>query len=219
MHQNGNILFLILIAVALFAALSYTITGSNRTGTNTGAKEKAALSMSSINTYFTTIENGINKVMLFNNCKDIQISFWRDTNNDSIENGSDDYYNPNAPSDRKCHIFQPEGAAVPYKEFNTYIGIFGTINVQDVGTTANEILVYYPVSQEDCEAYNKKLSFPIYDEIYGNGAGIFYNGTFPYRGTFGDDGAANSLPSSIRNACIYRAAYNTYFIYHVLLAR
>ena len=42
--EKGNVLFLILIAVALFAALSYAATKSNQSGTNV-TKERSSISL------------------------------------------------------------------------------------------------------------------------------------------------------------------------------
>lgn len=100
-NKSGNILFLILIAVALFAALSYAVTGSNRTTGNTVESEKAKLSQGEIDSYLASVETGKNRLLLINGCASIN-------------------YTPPADqvaADRSCHIFHPDGAGVPYRNF------------------------------------------------------------------------------------------------------
>lgn len=62
--QRGNILFLILLAVILFAALSYAVTSSMRGGGNNAAKESAQTEASHILNYFTQIDTAVQRMMM-----------------------------------------------------------------------------------------------------------------------------------------------------------
>lgn len=57
-NERGNVLFLILIAVALFAALSYAVTQSSRSGGDTG-RETNILNSAQITQYPNQIRTGI----------------------------------------------------------------------------------------------------------------------------------------------------------------
>lgn len=110
MHQKGNILFLILIAVALFAALSYAVTGSSRNSGSSIQRDKAKLIASHFLQYGAQLENAVNRLMLINGCSDKQLSFER-----SPFDGSDGaFYNANAPSDYRCHVFHVNGGNQKY---------------------------------------------------------------------------------------------------------
>lgn len=62
--ERGNVLFLILIAVALFAALSYAVTQSTRSGSGTADKEQALLSSASLTQYPTALRTSIIRMVL-----------------------------------------------------------------------------------------------------------------------------------------------------------
>lgn len=140
--SSGNILFLILIAVALFAALSYAVTQTNRSSSDGLSKDKAKLAASSLIQYTTQLEQAITKMKLFNSCSDNQISFER-----APFDGSDtNYVNPNAPSDFKCHLFHTSGGAIPYKDNDAAISEYNiefvSLPVAEVGTIAKETVTY-----------------------------------------------------------------------------
>lgn len=61
--QHGNALFLILIAVVLFAALTYAITQSNR-GNESSAREANAVSSSSTIQFPTATRTGITRILM-----------------------------------------------------------------------------------------------------------------------------------------------------------
>lgn len=62
-HQRGNALFLILIAVALFAALSYVITQSGR-GSGTLDKETALISAGQLTEYPATLRAAATRMII-----------------------------------------------------------------------------------------------------------------------------------------------------------
>ena len=63
-NERGNVLFLILIAVALFAALSYAVTQSTRSGSGTADKEKSLLSSSAMTQHPTALRTSLIRMVL-----------------------------------------------------------------------------------------------------------------------------------------------------------
>ncbi len=61
--QRGNALFLILIAVILFAALSYAITQSNRSGGDS-SRESNLIASTTVTEYPNAVITGINRLLL-----------------------------------------------------------------------------------------------------------------------------------------------------------
>ena len=62
--ESGNVLFLILIAVALFAALSYVVTQSTRSGGGSTEREKNILSSAQMTQYPTALRTSIIRLVL-----------------------------------------------------------------------------------------------------------------------------------------------------------
>lgn len=62
--ESGNVLFLILIAVALFAALSYVVTQSTRSGGGSTEREKNILSSAQMTQYPTALRTSIIRMIL-----------------------------------------------------------------------------------------------------------------------------------------------------------
>jgi hypothetical protein len=62
--EKGNVLFLILIAVALFAALSYAVTQSTRSGSGTADKEQSMLSGATMTQYPTALRTSMIRMVL-----------------------------------------------------------------------------------------------------------------------------------------------------------
>lgn len=101
-RSDGNALFLILIALALFGALSYAVTQSSRGGGDI-SREQALLDDAQAEQCTALVEYGINKIKLLNGCVLDQFSY-------ELPDGSN--ANSDAPSDERCHIFRDNGGGV-----------------------------------------------------------------------------------------------------------
>lgn len=63
-RESGNVLFLILIAVALFAALSYAVTSSTRSGGGSTEREQSLLGSASLTQYPTALRTAVIRMIL-----------------------------------------------------------------------------------------------------------------------------------------------------------
>ena len=101
--QNGNALFLILIAVALFAALSYAITQSGRGGAGID-KETAEIRAAAAIQYAAQMRATIQRMQLINGCTDTEISF----ETTAWDDGNEPLY-VHSSSRPACEVFSSEG--------------------------------------------------------------------------------------------------------------
>lgn len=236
--EAGNVLFMILIAVALFAALAYAVTQSTRSGGGNAEKEQNLLTSSQVIQYPTSIENSIMRMKVSNNCTDDQISF-----ENPIVSG---YTNPNAPANYTCHVFRPEGGGVPFQNPPANINggspwyFTGRTCVVNIGTggsicynndTESDLVAYLPnISKSLCAILNEKLGVtnPSGNPPVENGNGV---APVPFLGTYNNNGLAQIGGSGDaanlngkRSGCFQLPASNwhsagQYIFYHVLIPR
>jgi hypothetical protein len=177
-NSKGNALFLILIGVALFAALSYAITSSDR-GSGGIAKEQGRLDAGELQQRLTMIKVAYEKLRL-QGCAFNQISVHWDQDNDgdyNDNNAGELYYNSSAPVDHSCHIFHPQGGGIEkpvlrpsllqvYKTGWNITAQYGHVyfttfnRLGGIGLDAERDLVgiVYGMPLDTCLAYNSILS-------------------------------------------------------------
>lgn len=113
MAQRGNILFLILLAVVLFAALSYAVTSSMRGNGKNASSEKAQLNAAALQNYQAQIDGAVLRLKTVGGCTDAQISY---------ETPSGANPNNNAPVDKHCHVFNPAGGGASWQDLGLGAG-------------------------------------------------------------------------------------------------
>lgn len=185
-NNSGNVLFLILIAVALFAALSYAITQSSRGGGNI-AKEQAMLKASQIMQWYATAQTNMQRLAIRNN---IDVSQVQITNGNSWTH---------CTSGTNC-LWAPEGGDVTYHpDFppgvrsgtnDSLIDSYaGSSNVS--GFTNTVWILLFGIDADFCAAYQDYLKL-------------------------GPPGATQSAYPGEYTACYFHSSSNTYAIYFVL---
>ncbi|MCB9983582.1 MAG: hypothetical protein H6861_07940 [Rhodospirillales bacterium] len=158
--EKGNVLWFILIAVALLAALTMVLSRSGSTVDQSGDIEQQRIKASEVLRYAKSIETGIQQMRL-RGVSENDLSFWHDSNGDSTEDGSDTYYNAGCTT-TDCKLFDAGGAglvfAAPPSGVNdgsawTFVA---TNDVVDVGTTRPDLLIILPVMKTSvCSQINR----------------------------------------------------------------
>lgn len=228
--QNGNVLFLILIAVALFAALSYSITASTRSGGGNTGSEKVDLQVSQLFQYASGIENAILRLRVSHGCDASQISFER-----TPFDGSDiTYVNANSPANFRCHVFHPNGGGQSYIEYPASLkGIMlepvnfktGTRNVPQIGLNENADLYLQIAFSVDknawCQKINEKMGVAAASDNVPTAVGNFAWGNVYFNGTFTDNGGtlANAAVYGKRDFCLRHSTTLRANYFHTLIAR
>lgn len=245
-HQAGNALFLILIAVALFAALSYAITQSGRGGSGVD-REQAQITAAQIVQKAAEIERAVNKLKIINGCSENLLSFWADTNGDGLEDTSDISYNSSTKSNgAECYVFKAsEGGAVystpPVNALDTssegdnYYGLWyanASNLINGVGSdcadsACTDLVFMMPyVKDEVCKAINSQLglysmSDPIPQDEDGIGIAPFTK-AYNYAASRVLYNSVTGDPDGVYTGCYWSnhtpgLASNVFF--HVLIAR
>lgn len=108
--EDGNVLFLVLIAVALFAALNYAVSNTNRISDDPASAEQMRIDLSTLFQHITAVEVGYERLLVLGGCTKDQISFDHTALRDSP---GTPYFDARFPTgDNSCHIFHPEGAGI-----------------------------------------------------------------------------------------------------------
>ncbi len=158
--EKGNVLFLILIAVALFAALSYVVTQSTRSGGGSTEREKNILSSAQMTQYPTALRTSIIRMVL---------------GGVAIENV---FFN--APGDQagisaSQLVFHPSGGGASFQDAPADLSASGnstlqwTFNAQfEVpgigidGTGGNDVIAFLPgISDGVCRQVNEELGIDV----------------------------------------------------------
>lgn len=169
--ERGNAFFLILIAVVMFAALSYAVTSSTRMNGKGAAEEKAKLIAANVMGHISAIRTAVSRLKYIGKCAETELSFAP----------SEGYYddNPNAPTDYHCHIFSTHGGGVAWDTlppnffdtthalYNVWFAQYWFIpnnNLPNIsgGTDAKTdlLLSLIFVKRDVCLAFNKLVGIP-----------------------------------------------------------
>lgn len=164
-HQRGNILFLILLAVVLLAALSYAVTNSTRGGGNNASNESLQSQVAQIQNFGMQVRTALHRIMLTGGYQPWQIDY-------SKLNFSYASANTNCTTSA-CKLHDPAGGAVEgftipekYRETGdncssapTQAGRYKFRNqtVKGVGieTERELLLTYTGITKDLCMAINK----------------------------------------------------------------
>lgn len=228
--QSGSVLFYIMIAVALFAALGYTVGNMMRGGDpNMIGDEQAKIYAGEILNYARAVRQAVQYIKISNGCSDTDISF-----ENSIVSG---YTNG---TNSACQIFSKQGGDVSYiapndkwldsnlsgsANFGEYL-FSGTVGINNQGTSSQELMFFLPyISLRVCNAINKKLEMA---HSSGNppveNADAWRAPFEPFTGTYGGantmliDGQVPFGTSGCRQGGGVPAA-GTYFFYQSLILR
>lgn len=190
--QCGSILFMILLAVVLFAALSYAVTNSIQGGSKDGSSESADAAAAEILQWFAAVDNAVMRMKL-NGIAYEDMSFRHDSKLYSgiIIYG---YSNNSRCTSDTCRVFRANGGGVSAPQFEKY-GVDNATGASDsyvyrgymyqpslaqwpgAGTSLNDIVITIMyISPSVCMALNSRLGItsPI-----GSGGSLVIGGVTP----------------------------------------
>lgn len=238
-RQNGNVLFIILVAVMLFGALTAAITRSER-GSGSMDRERGLINAADYMGYSSNIEKTVAR-MLSSDMSENSLSFANDIweFNDGTKVETDAMF-ANC-TDNKCKVFHPEGGGLDVKTFadnqppspgngdikSGHAGVF-SLKITGVGTAAHDlVLLVAVVDQNTCRQINEQLKItntggvPPVDSWAG---AALYGGGFTGPGNATDEIGDDATEVVGKTAgCVTRASgpYGTLdnWFYQVLLPR
>ena len=225
--ESGNVLFFILIAVGLLAALSFVVAQGNRGGADVLGAERARLLAGEIIEFSTAVGHATSQVRLRGYLAD-EVSFEAP--------GAALYANTNCSSD-DCKVFHISGGGVNFSQPPTEAmavtpvpdnqwHIYGDNEILNVGSTcgtsecSDVILVVDELRKEVCQQINDLLdiahpmSEPPTDGNLGEAA---FTGTFGFTNVIGD---TDSQLAGRKAGCFLKSTSPTeYVFYQVLIER
>lgn len=182
-QERGNILFLILLAVILFAALSYAVTSSMRGGGNNAGKESVQVQASSILNLLDQISVATMRMTLTGGIKPENISFAYNYKayDGTVTLGG---FNNSSCIPNDCRMFHPAGGGVSPVTFETYTpsaptgittgstmpGYYQILMIQFpyAGTALNDVVIRVVyLMPEICDEIAARLSLPTDSVING----------------------------------------------------
>lgn len=226
--QSGNVLFLILIAVALFAALSYAVTSSTRGPTSGASNEQTLIGSAQITQFPAAVSNSIIRMVISGTSVD-EIRFNRPSEFSTLDTPT-------------IGVFHPQGGTAVYSQAPKNIMVSGTpgdwvfngeLEVPDIGTTdasgSNDIIAYLiGIKQSVCkkidEEYGIGSTIPVLSSdlsasyskrMYDNGSSDYSLPTTDVSNIDDGSGSFDGQPFG----CFQNAGGGDYVYYHVVAER
>ncbi len=221
MKQNsGNVLFMILAGIVLFAGLTYAVTQANESGENVDQEQlriDIAEFISNMEVLRTTIG-----AMKARGIADNQISF-------EYTGGHAGYVNANCTSDA-CRIFHPSGGGLTYVNAADSISTdsesirfngsdpFHGHGTDGASAASSDLFARVATTEAACIEYNRMVDFT--DFVPNTGpdvqiANLRFGGTYTYNSYEVDEAEYYS----VKTFCTQHPTNHGYSIYYVLLAR
>lgn len=221
--EKGNVLFLILIAVVLFAALSYAVTQSTRSGSGDASSETSLINSAQLTQYPASVRTALVRMVIGGVPLDTPISF----------NPPSDFSGTINTVPRQRHnVFHPAGGGATYMQAPGEVmdsGAAGTWSfnanwdVPNIGTSGvggNDLIAFLPgVTKTVCAKINSEHgigSIPTWDPTDANITDSLLEGdSFPSTDQ-------NDFPAALAGqpfACFQDTSNSEYVYYHVLIER
>jgi len=237
--ESGNVLFLILIAVVLFAALSYAVTSSSRMSAEP-ITQKDRLAASQILGFFADVDRGLTKLQTMGGLVPEQIGLENTFIPLNRSYSSVSEPNANCTVD-SCKLFKPSGGGVAFQNFEKYAasyetqiadGVqpswvtggyyeFRTAAVQDVGTSLPDVWMRLnEIDRNVCNALLDILGLTSSQVMVG--ASGTYSGGYPISNWNSSTYVFNigTIPVDKRNILVSRSGTGkACYIYKLLFAR
>lgn len=174
-RSRGNILFLILLAVVLFAALASAVTSSLRGGGKDASNENATAAAADILSWLKQVDQAVMRMMLVGGIPLEKIDFDDVTN--LYQDGTINRFNNLTCVTAECEVFNVNGGGVAPRKFDKYgessmdLGTtnarkpghmsFQVASMMDLGSPAFDVgtridFIKLPI----CKAFNRQLSLP-----------------------------------------------------------
>ncbi len=179
--ERGNVLFLILIAVALFAALSYAVTQSTRSGAGSSDNETGLINSAQLTQYPAGIRTAVVRMMIGG----------VDLGNLSFNPPSDF---SNLGSNLQWGVFHPQGGGATYADgpidvmatppgvwhynMQNQIALVGTtVGTGSPTDTSADLIAFLPgITKSVCNKINTELGLPTSDAAINETNAVFNTG-------------------------------------------
>lgn len=229
--EEGNVLFYILVAIALLAALSYAVSRGSRGNMSGVTDDRAKLLATEIIDYGSTMANAVGQLRL----RGVAVS---DLCFDDPSWGVNDYDHSGCTDDFN-KIFHPDGAGLTWADApseamdssaspDNLWHIYGDNEVNLIGTTcgadtcADLILVLDELSQNVCLKINDRLGITNPSDVPPTHSDIGttrYVGSFGYVETIGSEVGGSGLSGQPAGCFQKTDGAAKYTFYNVLLAQ
>jgi hypothetical protein len=243
--QKGNALFLILIAVALFAALSYAVTQSGRGG-GTIDRETAMIAASQITQYPSTLRTAITRMVIAGTTTGT-LQFFVDADDATAQGGytytaEDNIFASTGGGSVRQTPPSNVGATVDDWVYLDVLHASNGYYITGIGTDTDVdgrdvIAALAGISKTVCEQINKGLGIPVVTSVsptVPTNTNTVTPANLPGTTTTGDDGAATKTTSNSFGwdytgdanfavsgaqafACVKNGGDNGYLYYHALV--
>ncbi len=221
--QSGNVAFIILLAIALFAALSFILTQNRDSNTSLITEQQAKIAAQEIISYGTSLTGAFQKVKL-RGCLETQLNVYHvtDFNWGTYTNGA-------APTDKSCNIYDSNGGGVNSLKADkswfvdgyptSYWGYSKDSDYTNIGTTAADLVFYLGGLKEPiCIQINNLLGIGQKDAAPPSTS--FYD-TFGFVGSFPASAAFTMNQTDVNGKLAFcvKDTDNYYKFVQVVLAR